>query len=393
MRVLHVIPAVGASYGGPSRAIVGMTESLAARGVDVEVATTDRDGPARLDVRLGEAVRCGSVLYHFFATMPSGEWKLSLSLARWLRASAANYDLVHVHGMFSFSTIPACRMARANGIPYVLRPLGMLTPASLSFRSWKKKPYFALVERRHLECAAAIHVTSPKEEEAVRSLGFGDRARLISLGIDTPPINRDSIQRRGSDAVRFLFLGRLHPIKQLPMLIEAFALAGRCGGSNIELVIAGGGNAAYRRELEEMASRFGVSRRVRFAGEVSAGSTNVVFAAADVFVLPSRTENFGLAAAEALGAGLPVIVTEQVGLADDVMTFGAGRVVAPTASALACAMRELAADASLRSSMSASARRLANDRYSWSRSAERLIAVYEDLLSTHRMQRPLAGAS
>ena len=368
-----------------------MTESLAARGVDVEVATTNRDGPARLDVALGQAVRRGNVLYRFFATVPSGEWKLSLPLAQWLKASARNYDLVHVHGMFCFSTIPACRTARSSGVPYVLRPLGTLTAASLSFRSWKKRPYFALVERSHLECAAAIHVTSPQEEDAVRALGYGDRARLVPLGIDPPVVVREA-ERDASATIRFLFLGRLHPIKQLPLLIEAFALAARAGDANIELVVVGGGHPAYRRELEEVASTFGVTRRVHFTGEVSQSVTNELFAAADVFVLPSRTENFGLAAAEALGAGLPVIVTEQVGIAQDIIAGEAGRVVPPTASALACAIRELAADAHLRARMSVNAHRLADERYSWSRSAEGLIAVYEDLLGARWMQRRLAGA-
>jgi glycosyltransferase involved in cell wall biosynthesis len=391
MRVLHVIPAVGPSGSGSNRAIVGMTESLAAHGVDVDVATTTRDGPERPDVRLGEAVRRGKVLYHFFAAVPSGDWKLSLPLARWLRVNAASYDLVHVHGMFTFSTIPACRTARASGVPYVLRPRGTLAAASLNFRSWKQKPYFALVERSHLERAAAIHVTSPQEEDEVRALGYGERARLIPLGIDTPVVVRDA-ERDAAATIRFLFLGRLHQIKQLPLLIEAFALAASAGSANVELVIVGGGHPAYRRELEEVASTFGVTRRVHFTGEISQLATNELFAAADVFVLPSRAENAGVAAAEALGAGLPVIATEQVGIAQDIIAGKAGRVVPATASALAGAIRELASDAVLRMRMSANARRLADDRYSWARSAEGLIALYEDLLGAPRAQRWRAGA-
>lgn len=392
MRVLHVIPAVGPSYGGPSRAIVGMTESLAARGLNVEVATTDRDGPARLRVRLGEAVRRGSVLYHFFRAVPSGEWKLSFSLAQWLRENAAGYDLVHVHGLFSFSTIPACRTARACGIPYVLRPIGTLLPASLRVRSWKKRPYFALVERTHLESAAAIHVTSPREEEAVRALGFGDRTRLIPLGVDTPAIHREA-ERDAAATIRFLFVGRLHPIQQLPLLIEAFALAARSGSANVELLIVGGGHPAYRRELEDVASTFGVGRRVHFTGEVSQSATHELLAAADVFVLSLRTDKVGHRAARALGAGLPVIVTEDVSVAQDITSAQAGRVVPASASALAGAIRELAEDAPLRARLSANARRLAVERYSWSRSADALIAVYEDLLHAHWGRQPLAGAS
>ena len=392
MRVLHVIPAVGPSYGGPSRAIVGMTEALAARGLKVEVATTDRDGPARLPVRLGEAVPRGGVLYHFFRTVPSGEWKLSFSLAQWLRENAAGYDLVHVHGLFSFSTIPACRTARACGVPYVLRPVGMLTPGSMRVRSWKKKPYFALVERTHLESAAAIHVTSPNEEEALRALGFGDRTRLIPLGVETPAIHREA-ERDAAATIRFLFLGRLHPIQQLPLLIEAFALAARSANANLELVIVGGGHPAYRRELEDVASTFGVGRRVHFTGEVSQSATHELLSAADVFVLPLRNDHVGRRGIKALGAGLPVIVTEKAGLAQVITSAEAGRVVPATASALAGAMRELAEDAPLRARMSANARHVALERYSWSRSADALIAVYQDVLDAHSGRQPLAGAS
>jgi glycosyltransferase involved in cell wall biosynthesis len=379
MRVLHVIPAVGPTYGGPSRAIVGMTESLADRGVEVHVATTDRDGAARLDVPLDRPVSHNGVVYHYFPTLPSGEWKLSLSLARWLYSNVRAYDLVHVHALFSFSTIPGCRAASASGVPYVVRPLGTLTSASLRFRSWKKKPYYALVERRHLSAAAAIHVTSPQEESAIRSLGFGSRVRLVPLGVDASRSQR--IVRNAAGRVRFLYLGRLHPIKQLPLLIESFGDAARALGGGIELVIVGGGDTAYRRQLEQMVERASLVSHVRFAGELEHTAAQQLLVDADVFVLPSRTENFGLAAAEGLAAGLPVIVTEDVGLASDVSRAHAGRVVPSDRRALANAIAELAQNAALRSVMSANARRLADERFSWSHSADALLDLYSELTS------------
>jgi len=329
-------------------------------------------------VPLDRPVRHRGVTYRYFDTIPSGEWKLSPSLARWLRRHVGEYDVVHVHGLFSFSTIPACRTALANAVPYVIRPLGMLSAASLQFRSWKKKPYYALVERKHLANAAAIHVTSEQEESAVRSLGFGDRVRLVPLGVDAPALRRPA--RSGGDSVRFVFLGRLHPIKQVPLLLEAFEIASR-GIGRIELTIVGGGDDAYRRSLEDVVMQRGLSAHVHFTGDVPHARVQELLSDADVLVLPSRTENFGLAAAEGLAAGLPVIVTDAVGLAADVARAYAGRVVSSDANALAQAISELATDSTLRTRMSANARRLADERFSWSRSADELIALYDAVTS------------
>ena len=393
MRVLHVIPAVGPSYGGPSRAIVGMTESLVARGIDVDVATTDRDGAARLDVPLDRVVEQDGVNYRYFATVPSGEWKFSWTLARWLRSHVSRYDLVHVHGLFSFSTIPACRTARAVGVPYVLRPLGMLAEASLSFRAWKKWPYYALVEHAHLQHASAIHVTSPNEEHAVRSRGFGAQARLVPLGVDMIAPRHLVELRDSRRPVRVLYLGRLHPIKQLPWLLQSFAkLVGRTTNA-VELVLAGGGEESHRLELEQLVTRLGLTPHVRFTGALGQAEARLQLQDADLFVLPSRTENFGLAAAEALAAGLPVIVSDQVGLASDVSAMRAGRVVESGSPALVDALYDLVSSAELRSSMSLNARRLAEEQYSWSRSAETLVALYEELQHQRHEERGLVEVS
>jgi glycosyltransferase involved in cell wall biosynthesis len=376
VNVLHVIPAVAARDGGPTVAIREMTAALAREGARVTVAATDADGPRdRLHVPLETPVMVGDVAYRHFARSVPGEWKLSIPLARWLYRHAGDFDVVHVHALFSFATIPGSRAPARAGVPFILRPLGTLDPWSLRQRRWKKAPYLALIERRHLREAAAIHVTSQSEAAAIAQLGFGAKARVIPLGVPVVPATRRAPVAGGT---RLLFLSRLHPKKNIPLLLEAMHDA-RAGGIPLELVIAGGGPDAYRGELESRARSLGIASHVRFVGHVEGEEKSKLFADADVFVLPSSQENFGIAVAEALAAGVPVIASDQVAIAGEVADAGAGWVVPVSRDALTAALREASADPTRRTAMGHRAEAFARERYSWARTARDLMALYREL--------------
>jgi glycosyltransferase involved in cell wall biosynthesis len=306
-----------------------------------------------------------------------GNWKLSIPLTRWLFANAGTFDVVHVHALFSYATIPGCRAARRAGVPYVMRPLGTLDAWSLGQKPWKKAPYLWLIERTHLAHAAAIHATSESEAEAVRALGYGDKVRVIPLGVPLPGA-MEQHKVESNAPTRLLFLSRLHPKKGLPLLLDAVGQA-RALGSRVELVIAGDGPQAYRSELEARVQALGLGAVVRFAGHVDGDAKRRLFADADIFVLPSKQENFGIAVAEALAAGLPVIVSDQVAIADDVTRARAGRVVPLSRDALAAAIMEFSADAAERSAMGRRGATLARNRYSWAETARALLALYAEL--------------
>ncbi|HWJ23813.1 MAG TPA: glycosyltransferase [Gemmatimonadaceae bacterium] len=384
------MPSVAERYGGPSTAIRGMTSAIARRGVEVTVATTDADGAARLPVPLDRAVVSDGVEYRYFARTLPGEYKFSWPLTRWLLDRVHEFDVVHVHALFSYSTIPGCRLARRAGVPYVLRPLGTLGAWSLDQKSWKKAPYLALVERRHLAGAAAIHVTSGAEADAVAELGYGTLTREIPLGVDVVSEERmehriaDALERRqaGSAApLRLLFLSRLHPKKGLPLLFDAIARARVSGAPAIELTIAGDGEPRYVADLQQLAGRTVGAGTVRFVGHLEGGAKEAAFDATDLFVLPSSNENFGIAAAEALARGVPVILSEEVGIAPAVAAAGAGAVVPLQVEALASTLVRLAVDPRPLGAMSRAARSLSERDYSWLRSADALIALYSEIVS------------
>ncbi|HUQ80917.1 MAG TPA: glycosyltransferase [Gemmatimonadaceae bacterium] len=383
MRALHVIPSAAPGDGGPNVAVRALARGLVARGVDVTVATTNADGHGALDVPVDSPVIEDGVIYRFFARTMPGSWKFSWPLTRWLWAHAGAYDVVHVHALFSYATIPGCRAALHAPVPYIVRPLGTLSEWSLGHRAWKKRPYYALLERSHLDMAAAIHVTSAAEAEDVARLGYGERARVIPLGVDVtePPPVRD---RPDSDRpLELLFLSRLHPKKNVPLLLRALASTPPSPRA-VRLTIAGDGEGGYRAELEALATSLGVADRVRFVGQVGGDDKRRLLSASDCFVLPSAHENFGIAVAEALGAGLPVIVTPGVALAPDVEAAGAGLVTDATEEALASAIGWATEHPGALVEMGERGWWLAKRELSWATTCMRVEALYTGLTSHPR---------
>lgn len=375
MNVLHVIPSIAARYGGPSAAVRGMARAVAALGSSVTVATTNADGPAAADVPLDRVALEDGVHYRYFARSIPGEWKFSWSLTRWLFAHVSEFDVVHVHSLFSYATIPACRAAERAGVPYVLRPLGTLGAHSLSLRAWKKRPYLALVERRHLNHAAAIHVTSQAEAEALDALGYGSRACIVPLGVDVVEPAESAPRLPLEGPLRLLFLSRLDPGKGLDLLLDALATP-TVRRAAWQLTIAGSGSADYEARLRRRVAEAGMESRVAFVGHVGGEEKRQLLATSDVFVLPSHHENFGIAVAEALAAGLPVIVSDQVGIAPDVAASGAGLVVPLAAEPLGEAVLAMAGDPTARAGMAVAAGAVARSKFSWRRAGLELEALY-----------------
>lgn len=385
MRVLHVIPTVSLAYGGPSVAIRALTLALAARGHDVTIATTDAadDRSGRLDVPIGEPSSEAGVTYRYFPRSAPGRWMFSWPLTRWLYREVRSFDVVHVHGLFQYPTIPACRFARWHRVPYVIRPLGMLDAWSLAQHSWKKRPYLSLVENSHIRHAAALHATSEAEASHVRATP-ARRVVVIPLGVDAPPEGQARADAAGrSGPMRVLFLSRIHPKKGIPVLLEALRQA-RAAGAAIEAMIAGSGSATYEAELRKLADTLGVADIVSWAGQVEGPTKHALFSAADVFVLPSSQENFGIAVAEALSAGVPALVSHEVAIGAELEAAGAGRSLPIDPASFAVALVEYASNPAARAAAGRAAAAFAERSYSWPVCAERVEALYRDITSSAR---------
>jgi glycosyltransferase involved in cell wall biosynthesis len=384
LKILHVVasylPAV--RYGGTIVSVHGLCRALARRGHDVHVFTTSVDGPTDSAVPHNTAVAMDGVKVWYFQSQQARRLYFAPALAGMLRGHVNEFAVVHTHAIYLWPLWTAARAAQAAGVPYVVSPRGMLEKALIENKSllWKAA-LIGFFEKRTLEQAAAIHVTSRREADEARAFGFdlpptceipnGVDLDSDAVGEVSPAI--DAIMSRGPYA---LFLGRINWKKGLDRLIPALAHAPR-----VRLVLAGNDEEGYRQILEPLARAHGVGDRIVFAGPVVGAGKSSLLKQSQFLVLPSYSENFGNVVLEAMAAGRPVIVTPEVGVADLVRDSGAGLVTDGDAASLGRAMARLADDPVLGHALGARGRSLAAQRFSWDAVAARMEALYERIAS------------
>ena len=385
MRVLHLIPSISPLRGGPSQAVLALAAAQRARGLDAVVLTTNDHGDQVLaDLPIGRwCDRQGVPVLAFARWSPPiralREFAVAPGLLGGLRRELAAADLLHVHALFSFASTAGMALARQQQVPYLVRSIGQLNRWSLRQSPRRKRLLLKLMERRNLNGARALHFTSDAEREEAADLGLRPPPIVLPLGVALPQLD-PTVPVPADQAVRWLFLSRIHPKKQLPVLFEALAdLQRRQPAARWLLDVAGEGDASYVEQLQQLAQWLGLAERIRWCGFVAGEVKAALLARADWFVLPSASENFGIAAAEALAAGTPVILSPGVALAPDVRQAGAGLVCEPDPAALAQALERALQPPS--AAMVEAARALAAERYSWPAIAAALEQHYQAILS------------
>lgn len=388
IKVLHVIPSLGPLRGGPSLALPTMARGLAKGGVQVHVATTDDNGKNHLALPLGRPVQDAGITIRYFRRQIS-TYTISWPLARWLRQHVPDYDLLHIHSLFSYASTVAARCARAAGVPYIVRPLGHLNHWGITQRRrWIKQLSLRVVEHRLLQGAALIHYTTERERSQAREIGVDFPSFVLPLGIDHRPLQRDTAVECASlieqypilqDRFKVLFLSRLDPIKGLDLLLPAFAQFHRRHPATA-LIMAGAGEDRFIHEIDRRIDALDMRSAVVQTGFLDGGTKLAAMHIADVFVLPSYSENFANAPVEAMAAGVPVIVSDQVGVADAIRRANAGLVVTCHAGQLSNAMEALFNNVSLRRELVANGQQLVEDQLSVERTTRALIQHYESIL-------------
>ena len=340
-----------------------MARYLVQRGLEVHIATTDDNGRERLLVDQHLPIREDGVMYWIFPRQ-TRFYQMSIPLTRWLRKHVCEFDLVHIHALFSYASVAAACFAKSAGVPYVVRPLGTLNQWGMRNRHrLLKKMSFGLIESRILRGAARVQFTSEQEALEARLLGVDHNAIVIANPVERSPLGVTPGGFRLAhpeldNRTIVLFLSRLDAKKGLDLLLPAFASVRRKHPDAI-LVIAGDGDAIFVADLKEQARRLGIDSEIIWAGFLQGETKNAVLADADVFVLPSYSENFGVAVVEAMGAGIPVIVSDQVGIHREVSEAEAGLVVQCVPEQLEIALTKMIADRQLRTTMGRNACELA----------------------------------
>jgi glycosyltransferase involved in cell wall biosynthesis len=396
MRVLHVIPGIAPRYGGPSAVILPMCAALARLGVQVEIATTDADGAGhRLD---SSSISSCPVPVHLFRRDFSERWKYSRGLSRALSRHASDYDILHVHALWSFATTAACAAGRRHGTPVIVRPCGMLSPYTWGRSAWKKQLYWWAVERRNLAGARAIHVTSTAEAAEVRALRLPATVRTVIVpnGVDAaawgvelrPDHLRQRCGGRAGDRPIVLFLSRLHPKKGIVRyLLPAFARL----KTDAFLAIAGGADEhapEHEAEVQAAVQQLGLDDRVALLGPVSPDERWWLYDGAAVFVLPSRSENFGIVVTEAMARGVPVVVSNAVQACEHVKQAGGGRIVSLDEENVATALDEILTHMETGKILGQNGRGYVRRHLSWDRIAATLLQLYNTTASSTLASNP-----
>jgi glycosyltransferase involved in cell wall biosynthesis len=304
--VIHTVASIEEDDGGPSRSVPAICRALTQRGVQVSLVTQrfgSRIAPAELPTS------------ETFKTVYSRGWRLkrlrfaySTGFRAKLRSECEGFGpaIMHDHGVWLPSNVAAATVARLADIPLVVSPRGMLEGWSLTYHATRKRIAWLLYQRKALSGATAFCATSLAEAEQIRRLGFAQPIAVIPNGVVVPELRKDGTGRTGKR--RALFLSRIHPKKGLPDLLQAWA---RIRPKGWELCIAGPDENGHLAQVVALVARLGLRECVRFLGRVSDTEKWNVYADADLFVLPTYSENFGIVIAEALAAGIPVITTKS----------------------------------------------------------------------------------
>lgn len=364
MTLCHIVSHIDEEASGPSYSVPRLAQAVAAaQQQDVVLATLDRGTGAR---------DLGAVTHRAF-TQSGFPRKLGVSrpMRAWLGKARANeISLIHSHGLWMMPNIYPARAAARAGIPHVVAPRGTLDPAALVYSARVKQVVRWLGQDAALKGATAFHATSEDEASHIRAQGLRQPIVLLPNGIDIPEGTRPA---RGARRT-LLYLGRLHEKKGLDMLLQAWT-ALEPAHPDWDLRIVGTGSKAFEAGLAEDVARRGLTR-VKLLGPVYAGAKLDTFQHADLFVLPTRGENFGMVVAEALAAGTPVVTTTGAPWSG-LQEHRAGWWCAPQAPAIEAALAQaLAADAATLAGMGARGTAWMTAAYGWDEIGARLVRAY-----------------
>lgn len=381
--ICHVVASINEEVGGPAYSVTHLTQALSEKQIFPHLFTLNYQ-------KVGDQVTTNGVQLHSYnATL----------IARYLRGfqpgayhqleqlASTQIDLIHNHGLWMFPNIYARQAALVNRLPLVISPRGMLESWSLKNSRYKKRLAWILYEQKNLNSATAFHATSEEEVQSIRKLGYKQPIALIPNGITIPSLsnlpNREVLIRafpRLNNQKWLLFLSRLHPKKGIDNLLYVWQLLIN-QFPDWHLIIAGPDLIGYRAKLESLTTQLKLTEKVTFTGMLSGELKISALSQSDLFVLPTHSENFGIAIAESLAYGVPAITTKGAPW-KDLVEYHCGWWIDDTQKALKEALLEaMKLSDRERQEMGCRGRTMVDKKYSWDVIAEEMSKVYHWILS------------
>ena len=378
MKVLHILPSVDPKGGGPMEGVKQYGHRFKELGHHVEVVTLDDPAEACVAEYPLKVHALGPAL---------GSYRYSAKLAPWLKLHAKNYDTIIINGLWQYHGFGAWRALQKMKVPYFVFTHGMLDPwfkHTYPLKHLKKWLYWPWAEYRLLRDASAVLFTCEEERLLARQSFWLYKVReaVINYGTGTPPQNAEALRAVFYESYPslknkrvLLFLSRIHEKKGCDLLIEAFAKIAN-QDENLHLMMAGPCHSDLINQLKAQAQQLGLADRITWPGMLQGDLKWGAFYASEAFVLSSHQENFGIAVAEALGCGLPVLISNKVNIWREIEADGAGIVNADTLAGTEKTLHQwLALDANSRLKMSQQAKLTFEQRFTVDAMAQSLIAT------------------
>jgi glycosyltransferase involved in cell wall biosynthesis len=385
MKILQIVPSVSLVYGGPSQMVLGLSSALVRAGAEVMLITTDANGDIDqdpLDVPLETPIDQDGYQLIYFRCAPFRRYKFSTKLLMWLARHAHEYDVAHIHALFSPISSMAATVARQQGLPYVLRPLGTLDPADLRKKARLKQIYATALEKPNLANAAAVHFTTQQEATVSERFGVETNDWVFPLGVVLPESGVSPRAALGIAADRpvILFMSRIDPKKGFDLLIPALEQLIEAG-QEFDFVLAGGNpqDPGYVEKIHQQIRNSPLGARSHLVGFVAGGEKTAWLETADVFVLPSYYENFGIAVAEAMTVATPVVISDQVHIWDAIQASNSGWVCECNVDSLAQSLTASLQDPAERQRRGQNAQQYALTHYSWDAIAVAMMDAYAEI--------------
>ncbi len=389
LKILHYIAVYAPAwkFGGPVLSVSQLCEGLADLGHEVEVFTSNAGLNHQPELPLNQTVIRNGVKVTYF-TQESGIGIHCPGMEQAVTARAKEFDIIHVTGVWQRTSGAACKAAKSQGTPYVVSPRGALGPYSWRQKTAKKVAYYLWQESFNVTNAAAIHYTSKQELVECRWLQLPSQAFIVPNGLDTkfwqPALEAAKVWRKsqniGEDDFVLLNVGRLHHKKGLDLLPKALA---PLRNLNWRMVFVGGDDDGTKAKLEQQFQAANLSHQVRFLERCEPQQLPAIYSAANLFVLPSRHENFGNVVVEALACECPILISDKVGLHDEVAESHVGWVRSRVAAEWTTAIRELIQSPSKLETVKFASRAWVETVFSIKKTSQQMAKHYISIIRKH----------
>jgi len=382
MKILHVVANLSLEWGGPTKVVAELTEKLVEKGIEIIIFSPFKRGE-ELKIVKPKGVELQLFPQNFIDKL----WtSYSWDFARAIKQNVHKFDIIHIHEIWHYPNYVASWAAKRAGKPYVITIHGALDPWCLGYKSFKKKIYASLIQKRILKEASIIHAITDEEVKQIKNFVTNNNITMIPNGINPEDFenlpSRKELEKLYPELIGkkvLLFLGRIHPVKGLDLLTKAFGIVAR-ERDDVCLLIAGPDSDGYRIQIEKLLESEGALNKTIFTGMLNGQKKLIALGGADICVVPSYSEVRSIVALEAMICKLPVIITKQCNF-QEVAENRAGIIIESDTKQLVGALNKLLDNPKLCKEMGENGRRLVLENFTWDKIANKMIEIYEDILN------------